>query len=429
MYKLTNISNKLFYKLLVLIILSSTMVMLISGCTPQPLQEIPNDIPEQPNPEHPGNTVDPVQGPIQEPIHPSEPTVSPISTAALLEKILDSPLWQDKPLCQYPQDSFNALIADFKELQEFMQRKDGAAELLARYLNTDILAPFSIMETMLAQQPILNSLDNSHLQELLSLTWDKYQAKQKLPDVDHSNHLGWLLGKILQQIDYYPFQQQIEKNQTLQDFLTDGVLKNNSVLKIIEQQTEYYLADNNLLPQHPNLDPNQEEFEIIPSRTNPKWNKLKAKVNLSEFQLTENGMQWSAFAPHNRMTNYSFDYPQTWNFDGLSLFYKDNQKIAELAPAAETQIALITIAENYEPVALSGTELLAKKVYTLGKYDILKIIEKFPDYGLNTFCYSYTYLVQYEKQLFTILFYSYDLEKTEEELFDQIVASFQWEKP
>lgn len=427
MRRLKVIPKRSLQKLLLLIIVSSILILLISGCASQQAV-VSNGIPNIQGPKHPINTVEPDPQSSQ----PSKPAVSQLSTSALLDIVLNSAVWEGVPLCQHPQKSFDAVAADFKELQELLQRKDSGVELLARYRTTDLLAPFSVIETILAQQAILSELTTSQLQELLTFTLEKLQAKQQskqqLQDIHHINHLGWLMGKALQQTGYEPFQQLIGQNKVLRDFLSNGVLNDNMLLETIEQQTKDYLFNDNLLPQDPEPGYTQEEFEIGPSDKIPGWNKLKAKVHLFWFGITEYGMHWSNSTPNSSLRAYSFHYPQTWNFDGTSVFYdNENKKIAELAPVAETKIALKTLIENYEPSTLTGVELLRKESFTIGEFEVFEIVEKFPVYGENFFCYSYIYLVHDGSHLFTILFYSYDQEQTDEELFKQIIASFHWE--
>ncbi|NLM20235.1 MAG: hypothetical protein GX207_00605 [Peptococcaceae bacterium] len=423
MRRLKVIPKKSLQKLLLLIIVSSILILLISGCASQQAV-VSNGIPNIQGPKHPINTdeSDPQSS------QPSKPAVSQLSTSALLDIVLDSTVWEGVPLCQEPQKKFDAVAKNFKELQELLQRKDCGAELLARYRKTELLAPSCIIETILAQQAILNGLTTHQLQELLALTLEKLQAQQQLQDIQHINHLGWLMGKTLQQIGYESFQQQIGRDRVLRDFLANGVLNDNMLLETIEQQTKDYLYNNNLLPQDPEPGYAQEKFEIEPSDKIPGWNKLEAKVHLFCFDITEYGMHWSNSVPDSNLLAYSFHYPQTWNFDGTSVFYdNENKKIAELAPVAETKIALKTLIKNYEPISLSGVELLRKKTFTIGEFEVYEIMEKFPVYEENSFCYSYIYLVYDGSHLFTILFYTYDLEQTDEELFKQIIASFRWE--
>lgn len=167
-----------------------------------------------------------------------------------------------------------------------------------------------------------------------------------------------------------------------------------------------------------------EKFEVLESGLIPGWKKLEAREPLHQFEATSQGMNWRSL-PQSSLAGYVVHYPGEWTFDGFSVFYdRENNKVAELAPLALTEISAEEILRNYQPSEIYGEEPIAQEMITFEHYGGLKLIEKVRVmYGKEPYWYPHTYLISDGRHLFAIIFYAYELKERDQELFDQIAAT------
>jgi hypothetical protein len=189
-----------------------------------------------------------------------ESILKDMSTAGLVETVLNYPLLLDYMAYDSRQYGLDMVVSHFNGLQELFNRKDAGTELLARYRTMDPAAidndwtdiekgsysfSFQDIEALLAQEPILTNLTEAQRQELLTEAIAKYQAKQQHAEVyGQYGQEGtvWLIGRALQQESYPPFEQKIQEDVTLQDFLSSGSFATDSVLNEILSQANQFLS-------------------------------------------------------------------------------------------------------------------------------------------------------------------------------------------
>jgi hypothetical protein len=189
-----------------------------------------------------------------------ESILKDMSTAGLVETVLNYPLLGDYTAYNNMQYGFDMVVSHFNGLRELFNRKDAGTELLARYRTMDPAAidndwtdvekgfyafSFQDIEALLAQEPILTNLTEAQRQELLTEAIAKYQAKQQHAEVyGQYGQEGtvWLIGRALQQESYSPFEQKIQEDVTLQDFLSSGSFATDPVLNEILSQANQFLS-------------------------------------------------------------------------------------------------------------------------------------------------------------------------------------------
>lgn len=119
-------------------------------------------------------------------------------TSDLVKTCLDYPLYPDIVFYDSPQKGMDALIAQFNGLEELMKRKDAGAELLRAYcttdpqdldasLSSDRLGAFTMridyLELLLAQEPVLETLDREQRAALVEESVRKLESKMNFPDI------------------------------------------------------------------------------------------------------------------------------------------------------------------------------------------------------------------------------------------------------
>jgi hypothetical protein len=190
-----------------------------------------------------------------------ENTLKNMSTAGLVETVLDYPLLPDMMAWNFVQDGFDAVFSNFCGLQELFQRPDAGTELLACYHDLDPLAisndwtdlekgayafNFQYIEVILAQKPVIEKLTSAQRRELLNECLTKYRAKQQLPDlysIYSLDYLTWTMGRVLEQTGYAPFIEKMSGDNAIQNFLTKGSFALDYIPGEILTQSECYLTE------------------------------------------------------------------------------------------------------------------------------------------------------------------------------------------
>lgn len=190
----------------------------------------------------------------------SESTLRKMSTAGLVETVLNYPLYRDMMAYDSIQQGFNTVTAQFNGIPELLNRKDAGTELLVRYRPMDPAAikdnwtllqkgsyalSIADIEILLTQDVILDDLTQTQLKDLLKEAIAKYQVKQQYAEIYGQSGqacTAWLVGRVLQQVNYAPFKQKIQQDITLQNFLSDGSFANDSILNEISSQAQQFLS-------------------------------------------------------------------------------------------------------------------------------------------------------------------------------------------
>jgi hypothetical protein len=188
------------------------------------------------------------------------PILLNMSIPGLVETVLSYPLLGDMRAYNSIQQGFDAVAGQFNGIPELLNRKDAGTELLARYRTMepaaikdnwtllqkgDYAMGIANIEILLAQYTILDDLTLTQRQELLEETIAKYQIKQKYAEVygqSGQECTAWLTGRALQQASYAPFEQKIQQDVSLQNFLSTGSFPNDSVFSEIYSQAQQFLS-------------------------------------------------------------------------------------------------------------------------------------------------------------------------------------------
>jgi|GEM_PF-655933 len=365
-----------------------------------------------------------------------------MSTAGLVESVLNYPFLPDMLTFNSPQQGFEAVTSRFNGLQELLRRRDAGIELIAKYRGMDPLAlekswsdkkkgsytlRFTYLETILAQQQVLAGLTDPQLQELLAVTLEKHRTKQQSPEIYGLGHTTWVMGKVLQQINDKSFLQQVSQDPLLQNFLAKGAFANEKFLAVIAEHTERLLTENNhqqAIPNEPGTI-GEQEYRVGESNIIPGWRELKARDYLYQLELGDRGMSWHSMSKNDTIS-YTIHFPSEWTFNGFSIFNdREDNKVAELAPLAQTDISMTEIFQIYQPLE---EELIAKEKAAFEDYEVFKLIEKVPVmYGEKPYWYPHTYMISDGRYLFAIIFYSYELSESDQEMYDNIARTFRFE--
>lgn len=182
-----------------------------------------------------------------------------ISTAGLIETVLNYPLRMDFNAYNSPQEGIKAQIRQFNGLSELLNRGDAGKELLDRYqrisplkadeLGTDFQKgdfgyELSYLELILSYDSILSSFTENEQVDLLREVSRKYTEKQQSAvfSASNKNKTVWLMGKVLLHTDFPPFVGRIQQDENLQNFLEDGFYADSAVIKEIESFVNQFLS-------------------------------------------------------------------------------------------------------------------------------------------------------------------------------------------
>ncbi len=180
-----------------------------------------------------------------------------ISTAGLIETVLNYPLMVDRLAYNNPQEGFNQVASQFNGLHTLLDRRDAGRELLAKYRALDptdikniqtqketelFLFRFQNTEIILSQYSVISNLSKSELQTLVSDALIKYEGKSQY--VSYYGKTGkqsieLLIGRSLQQAKYEPFIQIISENNDLQTFIDSGLYTLNEQISNIIMSLAY----------------------------------------------------------------------------------------------------------------------------------------------------------------------------------------------
>ena len=183
-----------------------------------------------------------------------------ISTAGLVETVLNYPLLLDMIAYSSVQQGFDQVATQFNGLSELLNREDAGVELLAKYRNMNPAAieadwpqvrkqtyavSIGNIEILLAQDSVLSDFTERQLIEIIQVTREKYLIKEQLAEIygqTGQKRSIWLMGKVLRRVNYLPFEKQIHRDTTIQDFLGNGSYATDVVLRQITSNVEQFLS-------------------------------------------------------------------------------------------------------------------------------------------------------------------------------------------
>ncbi len=180
-------------------------------------------------------------------------------TRELAEEVIASPYLNDMTAYDSLQDGFEQVRSGYNGLAELLDRVDAGGELSAIYREMDPAAVNSVetdaekgfyrwrikhIETILAQEQVLQRSSPVQLDSLLEECAFKYEEKQQLPDVyGNDESTIWLMGRILQQTGDAGFAQTINEDPMLQSFLSKGTRASTAVKNEILSRARRYLTE------------------------------------------------------------------------------------------------------------------------------------------------------------------------------------------
>ncbi len=189
-----------------------------------------------------------------------ESALQNMSTAGLLESVLNYPLLGDYMAFNSVQQGFDSVASQFNGLQEFLNRKDAGEMLLKTYSDMkpqavaavsptrqDYQKTFGIndLELIVAQDPILSNLTDAQLRQLVQTAREKYLAKQQLAEVYGKSSLEFsarLIGKALLQAGYQPSEKLLSQEGIARNFLSTGSFATDEYLSDIMTISEQFLS-------------------------------------------------------------------------------------------------------------------------------------------------------------------------------------------
>lgn len=184
-----------------------------------------------------------------------------------------------------------------------------------------------------------------------------------------------------------------------------------------EQQPANISKEN---PPQPSIPGEKEQFTVTESDIISGWNELKAEVYLSKLEISSEGMSWSPL-PDYKTTTFSLHFPDNWSFNGSSVFNNQDTKVAEIVPVAEADITIDDLFQNYQPSVISGEELISKELFEINGYQGLRIISK-----NQVPWYPHKYYISNGFYIFSMFFYSFDINESEQQLFEKVMGTFKF---
>ena len=170
-----------------------------------------------------------------------ESILQDMSTAGLVETVLNYPLAIDIWAFGSTQTGFGAIIYEFNGIRELLSREDAATELIKKYCSLDItivneswalgsIAEFTLgkvafIEIILAQDEIISKMTEGEKRELIAEALAKYDQKGQHSDVYGAidqMYTMWIMARVLYQENYAPFMQKVEESEELQYFIDGG---------------------------------------------------------------------------------------------------------------------------------------------------------------------------------------------------------------
>ena len=212
-----------------------------------------------------------------------------MSTEALVETVLNYPLFNDVLAYNSPQQGFDTMASQFNGIPELLNREDAGTVLLAKYKTADPAAigqnwtdiqkgyyvfSFIDMETLLAQKGVISKLDEAQCLDLVRECLAKINTKlqsEMYGGMSQESCL-WVITRVLEQVKYEPFVQTVAADRFYQDFVARGSYATDDVTADIFTQAKEYLALNSVKYEEPSVNDAQA--------TNVQYTSVEDWLNL-----------------------------------------------------------------------------------------------------------------------------------------------------
>jgi hypothetical protein len=185
-----------------------------------------------------------------------ETTLNRMSTAGLVETVLNYPLFGDAWAWNYPQEGFDSVSSGFNGIPALFDRKDAGSALLSKYKTLDPTAvnsdwtdlqkgqyEYKILdaEMLLAQTPVITGLSTQDCHNLVREAILKYDAGPQ-DDIIFEETSLWIAARVLEQVKYAPFMEKMSADIDYRNFVAEGSFATDPVLKDIYNQAQGYLS-------------------------------------------------------------------------------------------------------------------------------------------------------------------------------------------
>ncbi len=181
-----------------------------------------------------------------------------MSTPALVETCLNFPAFGYISAFNSIQTGFVILATKFNGLKELSKRQDAAKYLINIYqetgekgfdnpnLNLDDkywTIKFTWIELLIAQNKMLQSLDNEDKKRLLSLCQEKLNLKQFSKDysIEGLKSTAFLMSRVLHSVNDDQFELEYSKNDVLKTFVETSELQDEQIINKVFELTINYL--------------------------------------------------------------------------------------------------------------------------------------------------------------------------------------------
>lgn len=187
-------------------------------------------------------------------------TLRTMSTKGLVETVLNYPLLVDTFAYNALQTGFDAVKSQFNGIPELLSREDAATEILAKYRSLDIagiegkgtseiseyiLGTVAFTEILLAQDTIIDKMDNNEQATLVSEAIQKNNIKQQFPEIyglSGREYTTWIMSRVMRHEDFVPFIQELEKSDALKSFVASGSFASVDLLDEITSMAQEFLS-------------------------------------------------------------------------------------------------------------------------------------------------------------------------------------------
>lgn len=191
--------------------------------------------------------------------------------------------------------------------------------------------------------------------------------------------------------------------------------------KVQEEPQVTAIQENQSIPSEPAVTQEADKLGVMESDKIPGWKKLKTRVSLSE--LTEHGSQ--PIDDNNEM-GYTIHFPGSWTISSSVFTDGNNKKVAEIPPMVLLKSGQEPEFLDYKPSTNHDEELISKEEIQINSCQGSKTITKIPtESGI---WYPHIYRLSNGTHGFTISFYSEVINKDDQELFDRVASTFNFEQ-
>lgn len=168
-----------------------------------------------------------------------------MTTQAVIQSFWEYPFFVECLTRMQWQKDFDSNI-DINSYNELISRDDASTELLERYrvmpAACKVLSHPMAFEVLLSQSVFLSKLTDEEKREVVMLAFEKYQMRLENPncsDRSAKEIICFLIGRVMQNAQYEPFLNEINKNEALELFLETSQYEEPILENIIEHGDQF----------------------------------------------------------------------------------------------------------------------------------------------------------------------------------------------